>query len=449
MTSIATSSMNRRVFLGGTVGLGAALVFPRVGRAAPSEPHFFLQVLISGGADPTYLLDARSLEMTAARLQQNYLGKEPTPWVGSNGGSTLAAEPAAALRPFQSDLAVLNGVIMSPVFDGHAENTNMLLTGNPFGGQSFISQLNTGLPLDYLRRGDFFAALDDARFVPLSAPETAEIQSLLASESSVDDDVDVWVGSRYAEGAQGKTRWARGAKSLSDALTQSQVLKQGLAAVKLNPGAMGLKAELELIGEFFRVGLSKSALIDLAPPNAELDVHDAQGAGRQVPLYVQLARDLAAVFTHLKSTPYDATRSLFEVTTVMVASEFGRTMRQNSDVTRTGTDHNALSNSILLAGKGIRGGTVIGASDFVTPNETLSAYHLAKDPMKLRVIGRPIDKVTGLPTSALPSEYAPGDLLTVGSVVNTVYSLFGVAPALFWPSGRGLPAAAAVNALLK
>ena len=37
---------------------------------------------------------------------------------------------------------MLNGVYMTPSFDGHLQNMNFLFTGNPFGGDSFIPHLN-------------------------------------------------------------------------------------------------------------------------------------------------------------------------------------------------------------------------------------------------------------------------------------------------------------------
>ena len=53
-----------------------------------------------------------------------------------------------------------------------------------------------------------------------------------------------------------------------------------------------------------------------------------------------------------KNTSYDANRSLLDVTTLCFTSEFTRTMRQNNRAMHdTGTDHNPLTNTVLLAGK--------------------------------------------------------------------------------------------------
>ena len=37
---------------------------------------------------------------------------------------------------------MLNGVYMTPSFDGHLQNMNFLFSGSPFGGDSFIPHLN-------------------------------------------------------------------------------------------------------------------------------------------------------------------------------------------------------------------------------------------------------------------------------------------------------------------
>ena len=62
-------SSRRRVLTLGLAGAGT-LVFPgtTVLEAAEPvpEPHFFLLIVMNGGADPSYMFDARPLAMTAA-----------------------------------------------------------------------------------------------------------------------------------------------------------------------------------------------------------------------------------------------------------------------------------------------------------------------------------------------------------------------------------------------
>jgi hypothetical protein len=129
----------------------------------------------------------------------------------------------------------------------------------------------------------------------------------------------------------------------------------------------------------------------------------------------------------LETTPFDTHRSLFDVTTVMIASEFGRTLRApERAVDDTGTNHNPHCNSILIGGKGIRPGLVIGASDFRDAGEKLSRAHLALDPALEKTMGRPFDFATMRPRDDLPDAFEITDYLTIGSVINTLYSVFKV-----------------------
>ncbi|HXG12829.1 MAG TPA: DUF1501 domain-containing protein [Gemmataceae bacterium] len=71
-------------------------------------------------------------------------------------------------------------------------------------------------------------------------------------------------------------------------------------------------------------------------------------------LLPQLDQGLAALFTALRD------RGLLDSTTVFVTGEFGRTPKINA---RAGRDHWPRAMFVLLAGGGIKGGRVIGASD--------------------------------------------------------------------------------------
>jgi hypothetical protein len=115
------------------------------------------------------------------------------------------------------------------------------------------------------------------------------------------------------------------------------------------------------------------------------------------------------------------------VTTVLVASEFSRTLRQEGPALEdSGTDHNPLSNSVLLGGKGITPGLILGQSDFQTSSEALSPAHLALDPTKIKCMGRPFDCQTGATLNIEALEFESNLYLTMHSVVNTVFSVFSV-----------------------
>jgi hypothetical protein len=415
-------------------------------------------MVVTGGLDATYLFDARPLEMTAAGLQHNYLGTEPTEWMGLNGARTLAASTTDVLRPFASDISVINGVIMSTSFDGHDQNMNILFSGNPFGGYSFLSQLGGGVPLDYVRFGDIKGAqLSDNRFVPISPNGAYELTGRLQTREGGATPLSHFVESRYEAAGAGPGRFSTGSRLLLESSRASGDLEEKLRQVALDrpspppqDGSLDLAGSLAVLAEYFRRGIVRSAVVNVTgPPTVNFDTHDATNARRQPAVYRQLLERIAQVLDYLKSTPFDDQRSLLDVTTVMLASEFGRTMRQNAPIDATGTDHNPLASSILLAGKGIKAGCVFGGTDFHTSDEELSGAHLGLDDKRMKVMGRPIDFGTGMPTEAMPDAFDPSLHLTIGSVVNTLYSMFGVDPAQHWLLGRNLPAAPIVPALLR
>jgi hypothetical protein len=114
-------------------------------------------------------------------------------------------------------------------------------------------------------------------------------------------------------------------------------------------------------------------------------------------------------FSALLEDLYD--RGLLDETLVVVAGEFGRTPKINAT---NGRDHWATCYTQLLAGGGIRGGQVYGASDSqgayvkdfpVTPDDfaatILHAFGLSPDAAIAAPNGRPVRISTGTPVTAL------------------------------------------------
>lgn len=104
-------------------------------------------------------------------------------------------------------------------------------------------------------------------------------------------------------------------------------------------------------------------------------------------------------------------RGMLDETLVAVAGEFGRTPRINATA---GRDHWAHCYTQLLAGGGIRGGSVWGASDSqgayvssdpVSPDDfaatVLHAFGVDPESMVHDSLGRPIRVTTGQPVRAL------------------------------------------------
>lgn len=434
-------------------------LFPRVAQAENlrEDPHFFLMIVLNGGADPSYMFDARPLAMTASGQIQNYLGEEPSRWEGRNGGAALVTSLVKPLAPFKDRFTVFNGVVMTPSFDGHAQNMNFLFTGDPFGGDSFIPHLNlpeTGrkpgavdaiIPTE---RADF-TAVNHSGVIPLQPKVLRGLPERLKQlpPAHAQDPLISFVRSRIEDIAQDEGAVSEGARLMRSALDASPEVHRKLAALSPNRAQDSIeKQSVSLIAECFRLSLSRAAVYVLPE---QFDVHAPELAKGQSALFRTAIDKVAALLQGLVETPYDAARSMFDVTTVMIASEFGRTMRApDMPIDATGTNHNQYSNSILLGGKGIKGGLVIGASDLADVSEAASKAHLAVDPVLEKTVGRPFDFKTLKPRNNLPEAFDLKDYLTVGSLVNTVYALFGVPDAYYRELGRGQGAAPALHALL-
>ncbi|HEY7610715.1 MAG TPA: DUF1501 domain-containing protein [Alphaproteobacteria bacterium] len=446
------------------IGLGGAgtLLVPAPGllRAAPpeGEPHFFLMIVLAGGADSSYMFDARPLAMTKAGKVQNYLGKEPFPWQGKNGVTTLASPLVKPLEPFRDRFSVLNGVVMTPSFDGHLQNMNFLFTGNPFGGDSFIPHFNlaeTGRAPQSLDAVLMSPSSLDATItnhsgvVPLEPRSASVLSATLRQIAPLEEGnaLSDFVRQRMAKNAAGPGRLAAGATQMLAGLDQAPRVHRQLAKLSSPPGDLGPQQQaVALMAECFRLSISRSAIYVLGE---YFDVHAADRAKEQPKLFTSAVATIAALLQGLAATPFDERRSMFDVTTVLVASEFGRSLRApDARIDATGTNHNQFSNSILIGGKGIRAGLVVGASDLADAAETASKAHLGFDRRLEKAMGRPFDFKALRARPDLPATFEMQDHLTVQSVVNTLYALFDVPKQRYRLLRRDLPLAPVLSGLL-
>ncbi len=437
------STLSRRKFLKlGLAGAGTLAVFrPSSLPAAPrintsSQAHFYLQLIVQGGWDTSYLFDARPLAMTKAGKIQNYLGEEPSSWVGTNGGSLLTTSVASALMPFRNDFSVVNGVVMTPTFIGHDQNMNQLFTGNEFGGNSFVPYLNnadtgsTPTSLDAITSGFLFAHLENQESsVPLDPKSGSKLRSLFSAlpQATPENELTNFIRARYQANSSGRGRFAQGTTLMRHGLEHTPTLQKVLSEIRPTDSATSPDMQFcALFSDCFRLGIARSAVWVLTAQAQNIDAHGSNQAKQQPQVLKELVNRIALIFKFLRETAYDSQRSLFDVTTVMVTSEFARTMRSPGvPIDNTGTDHNNLNNTVLIGGKGIRGGQIIGASDFQSADEKLSPAHFEIDQYALKIMGRPFDFATASPRIDTPEKFQIADYLTIGSVVNTIYKNFG------------------------
>lgn len=464
------TTINRRGFLqfGAATGVGALFVRPEVlGAQTPAAPkdHFFLNLVYPNGLDSTYFFDSRPRAHTDAKLKINYHPDEAVLMKGKNGGETWRSTLTEPLMRHQDDFTVLNGVHMIVSFDGHPQNLNFLFTGSAFGGESFIPHLNKTdgqLAMDLIESGGFTGAeiSNGDGTIPLTAKSASQFAERLASAPELGSKslLGRFVEQRMQLLGQGEGGFNNASKKFLAAHRQipdlsAKIKGLDLSDVDLESNDETILTSMALVREVFKARIATSATWTFGggqnPPN--LDTHDGTSAAAMPGVAKAIVEDIASVFDFLKKTAYDETRSLFDVTTVLVTTEFSRSMRGFGEFETAGNDHNPLTNSLLIAGKGIKGGQVIGQANFRTVEEVQAGpkgAHLKLDPNGVKPMGKAFDFATGKTTDQVHDTYKLDDYLSINSVVNTLYQLFGVKEESWRVNERNGPKAPVVPGLL-
>jgi uncharacterized protein (DUF1501 family) len=434
--------------------------------SAEAEPHYFLHLFFPGGMDASYTFDARPLAMTAAELIVNLLGEEPRAFHGKNGATTLRTRLVDPIMPFMDRFSVVNGMVMTPDFDGHEDNQSFLLTGNALGGDTYFETLaaQSGAPITAMTLGAPMVAdsrMHTAGALRLTPSAARNVVDKATAQGTIDPDTPLmrFFDQRFALSADDRGSYAKTKLLMQHAAARMPTLASSLAGLVLpklaDPAAATLLDSVKMVTSAFKANLCNAAMCvfdtDLSQTQ-NLDVHDYKDNLELPRIIGELMTELAGIFKYLRDTPFDAENSLLDVTTVLVTTEFSRTMRQ-FDFAKSGTDHNALTSTALIGGKGVRGGLVLGASDMdsvASHAKGVSKAHLALDPGRIKLMGRPFDfaaQASAAP-SVSPEAFDPAQYLTCASVVNTVLGHFGVPEAQWRPIGRNLPAARPLPALL-
>lgn len=461
--------VSRRKFLAvSTATAAVSLVNPVtsvaqiLGRAKgeDQDPHFFMHIFLPGGLDFHSMFDSRPLEMTKAGLIHDPMGVEPLRITGTNGGSAFVTELTSNLRSkFADRFSVLNGVMMQPGFNGHPENVAYSLTGNAFGGAAMLPSLRAAKTTDTILDSFFNAPLfgvtvnNIQNSMALNAGSLPNLKNLVSSSKvlKAEHPLFQYLVSRFEAAQTGGGYFGQGSGAFAMSLKSGPAAAKRIQDIHDDPNTKDPDERfLKMACEIFKSGTSHSCLYTpTLAATVVVDTHDPAANKATKASAAVVASKIELAFKVLSETPYDDSRSMFDMTTVMFSTEFGRTMRQiGHAIDNTGTDHNQFCNSVLLAGRGIKPGLIVGASDFTTSTETLSRAHTQVDESRIRVIGRPFDFENGVPRADLPSDFKISDYLTFSSVANTLMKLYGVSDKEYWIAERNGPPASVVKQVL-
>jgi uncharacterized protein (DUF1501 family) len=329
--------MSRRQFLNfAAAGAGAILVSPHMAFARVETDRRFVFVIQRGAADglnivvpyaePSYasLRGALAIDLaTATKL---------------NGTFALHPSLAETAKMYASGQALFVHAVASPYRDrSHFDGQNVLETGGTSAYQvkdGWLNRLVAMMPATHEN------AIAFAPTVPMALRGKADVTSYAPSGlPQAPDDLLMRVSDLYNQDAQLRPLW------------ESAMTARGLA------GDAGARQDPASLGKLAASFLSR----DDGPRIAMIetggwDTHSAQNP--------RLANQLKALDTMLASLR-DGLGPLWGKTTVLVATEFGRTAAANGT---GGTDHGQGSVAMVVGGA-VNGGRVIADWPGLKPNE--------------------------------------------------------------------------------
>jgi uncharacterized protein (DUF1501 family) len=336
--------ISRRKFLHiAAAGAGAMLVAPRIAFASVETDRRFIFVIQRGAADglnivvpyadPAYatLRGALAVDTAAATKLDG----------------TFALHPALAqtAKMYASGEALFVHAVASPYRDrSHFDGQNVLETGGSAPYQTIDGWLNRLAQQLPARRAN---AIAFAPTVPLALRGQAEAASYAPSAlPQAPDDLLARVSQLYEQDAQLRPLW------------ESAMTARGLASdagARQDPAGIGRLAASFLS----RDDGPRIAMIE----TGGWDTHSAQNA--------RLAAQLKALDTMLAALR-DGLGPVWGKTTVLVATEFGRTAAANGT---GGTDHGTGSVAMLIGGA-VAGGRVVADWPGLGPRDLYQARDL-------------------------------------------------------------------------
>jgi hypothetical protein len=390
------------------------------------------------------MFDSRPQSFTQAGLIHNYMPENQPPflWTGRNGQSTWAASTVRPLEGYKDIFSICNGVHMSPGFDGHEQNKNQIYTGNPFGGDYFAAHLppnSIDSLLKYLFiEGGSFSSVDIAntgvgmQVQPSILVSLSKLFRKSDTNSAFIDSAEDIILKRFDGNIRNPQGFfSIGSKQTKEGLLLSDQVGRTLSSLQvdsLQDGELNsITSRMEIVREVFARGLSNVVSTSLGI-DSDFDTHSPEDAKQQPLIFTTLVDEIKTFFDYLSTTPLSNQfpKPIIQYTTFMITSEFGRTMRQEgADINNTGTDHNPYGNSVLIGGKGIRGGLVIGETDCRQLDSSqqfvdVSEGHRKVDPGLIKMMGKPLDFSTGKAKDSMPETIDRLNHLTIGSLINTI-----------------------------
>ncbi|MGE0529000.1 MAG: DUF1501 domain-containing protein [Bdellovibrionales bacterium] len=401
---------------------GVAFARSESNLSAADNLLFLIRVI--GGWDVLMSTDARDFEALRGR------GLSPSEFYYCNARQplrqiegALIGQALKPLVPYLQDVAIINGMMMIHDSPSHEVNRSYMASGSteneregfaPFQLARALAESGLAPRVSY-RMG--LEALYDGGY-----PRSIALESIrkLIEPSKTDD---------LQHTLENKARLDKRPGSLSRALDLAERDKMALELLPtLGREIRGRNLSdtqmdginLSLAG--LATGYAQMALCDFS---VNLDTHD-EHERQHLPELQRTMEAVAKTIATLKRTPFRGgkdpqKRMLWDVTTVVVMSEFSRSCWEQGGVGRDGTNHNQYDNSVILAGRGIQGGRVIGRSEIFTNAE----LNIIGAPSQLMAIPFDFKTNRALTTEEFHALTASGSIAkcrgTTGNCVDYIY----------------------------
>lgn len=326
------------------------------------KDHFFCFILLDGGWDVTLGIDPW-LQETRLDQQEVFIEYPHSDLISR--GNIFLGPAASPLKPWSDRLCIINGVFMGAVDNGHPAAVSYISTGNPTGSRPDLSieiaDCRSPLPFGVISNH----SLQTKQSTTLVSTSD-DLAGLIDKENPMNF-FQILLSSLHNSSSD----WNR---TLSALVSGNAVYDQLRAQLKKMLEQYHNLQASHVVAASFASQACAEAQITLKSQSGNLDTH-SQHVGNHLQIQKGLWEQVVNLFDVFQKTPFNHS-NLFEHTTFMIASEFARTSTLNS---AGGKDHNPLTNSVVLAGRGVRGNQVIGGSKIVTrqASPTGSSYHIA------------------------------------------------------------------------
>jgi hypothetical protein len=429
--------LSRAALAGGVLALSSGL-YSLVGGGGSSSTsgkrrtdHYFVFYFMVGGWDLMFLTDP------VARKDGFWIPYDDDEIVEAGG---VRMGPAMKpLLPWAHKMAFLKGIYCDSL--NHPQSRFRMVTGHfkPPGDivapsvQTLLAQKLGGayelpnLSGDQLRPATFRGSVDDRRLEPVRVSSIDQLHELTRIKGDVAKyrrDVEEALRKKDALTAQ---RWQTSSSSeLAPSFAAFADLQRNLAQSDYNTrvdGASSLVESAQQVVGANRVGAQVRLAVeavrqDLAPVvtvgTGEFDSHTRSEYSSHPEAVMRGMRAVADIVKGLDGHKLDDGRTLLDMTTVVVTSEFSRTPSKNE----LGGKHHWPTNSMIFFGKGLRPGPNGGPRVFGAVDENLVALPINPGNGSLRRGADHLDMSHGLatvlalagidPTTTLKQDPIPG-----------------------------------------